>query len=79
MSGHYQDFPEIMSVQQIAKLFCVSKETAYTWFRANKTPFGEIKLGVHYFKSGKEFRIVKDRLCQLAGIIPKGSQKEASQ
>jgi hypothetical protein len=77
MSGQYQDFPEIMSVQQIAKLFCVSKETAYAWFRANKTPFGEIKLGVHYFKSGKELRIVKDRICQLAGILPKSNQKEA--
>lgn len=71
MSGHYQDFPEIISVLQLAKLMRVSKETVYSWFRINQTPFGEIKLGIHYFKSGKELRIVKDRICQMAGILPK--------
>jgi predicted DNA-binding transcriptional regulator AlpA len=74
MSGQYQDFPEILSVQQLAKLFCVSKETAYSWFRTNEFPFGKIKLGVHYFKSGKELRIVKDRFCQMAGILPKSKE-----
>ncbi len=77
MSGHYQDFPEIMTGPEMANLFGVSPTTVRDWFRAGEFPFGKLQLKVDYFLSGRELRIVKDRICQQAGILPKG-QKEVN-
>lgn len=76
MSGHYQDYPEILTVPQFAELFNISPALARDWFRFNETPFGKIQIGVHYFKAGREPRIVKDRICQMAGILPKPTKED---
>jgi hypothetical protein len=71
MSRQYQDYPEIMTGPQMAEMFGVSPATIRDWFRCGETPFGKVNFKIDYFKSGKELRIVKDRICQMAGILPK--------
>ncbi|HBF39757.1 MAG TPA: hypothetical protein DDW50_20895 [Firmicutes bacterium] len=73
MSGQYQDYPEIMTGPQMAELFGVSPTTIRDWFRAKEFPFGKLQFQVDYFKSGRELRIIKDRICVMAGIIPKNA------
>lgn len=74
MSGQYQDYGEIITGPDAAELFKVSPTTVRDWFRSGETPFGKVELGIHYFRSGRELRIVKDRICQMAGILPKSSE-----
>ena len=76
MSAHYGDYGEILTSTQAAHLFGVSRETIYIWFRSGKTPFGPVILGKDYFLSGKELRIIKDRICTIAGILPKSKEAQ---
>jgi transposase len=76
MSGQYQDYGELMTCPEMAEMFKVSPTTVRDWFRKGEFPFGKLQLKVDYFMSGREIRIVKDRICQLAGILPKSNQKE---
>lgn len=71
MSGQYQDYPEILTIPQFAELFGISQSLAREWLRVSETPFGKVEVGVHYFRAGREPRIVKDRICGMAGILPK--------
>lgn len=73
MSGQYQDYPEILTIPQFAELFGISPELAREWFRMNETPFGKVEVGVHYFRAGREARIIKDQICRMAGILPKNA------
>ena len=77
MSGHYHEYPEIMSTDQTAELFATSRDRVFEWLHAGKiTELGnvELKLNYHYFKAGyngRNYRFIKDRMCELFRIIPK--------
>jgi phage anti-repressor protein/transcriptional regulator with XRE-family HTH domain len=67
-----QDFGEILNTEDAAKLIHISKDTLLVYLRTGKTPMGEIVKGYHYYRSGSDYRIVKNRLCELFGIISSG-------
>lgn len=67
----YHDFGEVLIPREAALLLKTSPPRIMEWLHTGKTPMGEITAGVHYFKTGYEFRIIKDRLCELFGILPK--------
>lgn len=69
----YWDFGEIMSPEDTGKLLRVSTYTVYGFIRTGIIPGikKHLEYGVHYFKSGSDYKIVKDPLCQLVGILPK--------
>ena len=68
---HYQDFSEVMKPREVALLLGVSLPKFWEWIHSGKTPMGVILEGVHYYKAGYEYRIIKDRVCELFGILPK--------
>lgn len=68
---NYGDFPEILSIKQSAKLVKTSKLKFSTWLHNGETPMGEIREGYHYYRDGISYKIIKDRLCELFGILPK--------
>ncbi len=68
----YEDFPEVLRPTEAATLVGVSKPKFMPWVISGKTPFGPILEGVHYYKVSDEYRIIKDKLCELFGILPKG-------
>lgn len=76
MSKHYYELPEVLTIPETAELMGVSAPIVREWFKTEETPFGKVKLGFHYFKAGREPRIVKDRICEMAGILPKGVKNE---
>jgi len=67
----YQELSEVLKPQQVAALLGISKPVLMPWLRSGKSPFGELKEGFHFFKVGDEYRIIKDRVCELFGILPK--------
>jgi hypothetical protein len=73
----YQDFGEVLNTEDSAKLVHTSKDTFLAWLKTGQTPMGEILKGVHYYRSGSDYRIIKDRLCQLFGIMPKSTDRIA--
>jgi hypothetical protein len=77
LARRYEDYPEIMSTNQTAEFLSTSRERVFQWVRSGKIEElnnTEIKLGFHYYKAGyqgRNFKFVKDRICELFGIIPK--------
>lgn len=67
----YSDFNEVLIPREAAQLMRISQPGFMAWLHSGKTPFGEIIEGVHYYKAGPEYRIIKDKLCKLVGILPK--------
>ena len=67
-SYQYGDFNEIMTPEESARLTRTSKGTFLAYLREGMTPMGAIKQGYHYYKQGCDFKIIKDRLCELYGI-----------
>jgi hypothetical protein len=66
--ARYGDFDEVIFPEEAALLVKVSLDTFRSWLRTGLTPFGEIKENFHYYKSGRDIKIIKDRLCELFGI-----------
>lgn len=69
--ARYSDFNEVLSLQEAALLVKASIDEFSSWIRTGKTPFGEIRENVHYYKTGRDHKVIKDRLCELFGIRPK--------
>lgn len=70
---NYWDCGEVISPDEAGKLLGVSAQTMYGFLRTGVIPGFKQRLefGVHYFRSGSDYKIVKDQLCQLIGILPK--------
>jgi hypothetical protein len=68
---HYYSFGELMTPNEAAKLFKTTQKTIYEWLCTLKTPMGPIVEGVHFYKSGYEYKLIKDPWCKLWGILPK--------
>jgi hypothetical protein len=77
----YQDFGEVLSPREAGLLLGgLSRETVISWLRLKKCPFGGLVEDYHFWKDCKNYHIIKDRLCELFGIIPKaGEKREAGQ
>ena len=68
---HYFDVGEVASPQEIAPLLGTSDKTLKTWAREGRCPMGEIVEGEHYYRVGPNYLFIKDRMCELFGILPK--------
>lgn len=68
---HYFDVGEVGSPQQIAPLLGTSDKTLKVWAKAGRCPMGELVEGVHYYRVGPNYNFIKDRMCELFGILPK--------
>jgi hypothetical protein len=69
---HYQDFGEVITPREAGLLTGTTRQTFAAWLKDGECPFGELKQNVHYYKAGPEVRIIKDRICEIFGILPKG-------
>jgi hypothetical protein len=67
----YWDANEIMGSPEAAKLLSTSTDKLRQWRTTGKTPMGELKEGYHFYYEGTEPRFIKDRMCELFGILPK--------
>ena len=63
------ELPEILSIRQAAQLVRISTYTFSCWLHSGMTPMGEIKEGVHYYREGVAYKIIKNRLALLFGMI----------
>jgi hypothetical protein len=66
--SNYNDFPEIISITQAAKLVKISRLKFTQWIHTGQTPMGELREGYHYYRDGIPYKIIKSRLCELFGI-----------
>lgn len=78
MSGQYQDYPEVCTTKQMAELIGTCDTTLRAWTKLGACDMGEIKRGVHYYMVGDNRNYIKDRMCELFGILPKTVIKEAA-
>jgi hypothetical protein len=71
---HYNNFGEVLSPREAGLLLGgLSRDTVIAWLRLKKCPFGELIENYHFWKDCRNYHIVKDRLCELFGILPKSN------
>jgi hypothetical protein len=71
---HYGSFGEVITPREAGLLLGgLSRDAVIAWLRLKKCPFGELIENYHFWKDSRNYHIVKDRLCELFGILPKSN------
>lgn len=65
----YPNYPEVLLPVEAAELCGVSNATFYNWLSASQAPMGSLIEGKHYYKVGREYRIIKRQLALLFGMV----------
>lgn len=71
MNRPYNEYGEILYLQEAAELCGVSHVTFSQWLVAG-SPMGELVENIHYYRVGRNYRFIKRQLGLLFGIIKEG-------
>lgn len=62
-------FNEVLNIQEAAELCGVSHVTFSEWLHSGQTPMGELVEGVHYFRVGRNYKLIKHQVALLFKMI----------
>lgn len=65
----YNDYAEVLCLEEAAELAGVSHVTFGQWVAAMTTPMGELVEGTHFYRVGRQYRFIKHQLALLFKMI----------